>query len=77
MEKLTRLLELGYKTLIVSGSIMITNDLTDVRYGRAVTPFGKLARNASSTAAGYLVGKTVADKSWDKIEEAIDKYKEA
>lgn len=75
--KVMRLLEIGYKSLIISGSIMITNDLTAIPYGRSVTPFGKVARNSAATAGGYLIGKKVADGSWDKIEYAIDKYKEA
>ncbi len=77
MNKIERLLKLGYKTIIISGSVMFTNDVARYYGLGAATPFGKVARNASATAGGYLVGKKIADKSWDVIEEAVNQYKEA
>lgn len=67
-----------YKSAIISGTTMICNDVMQyVAYiGGKSTPFGKALRNLSSLACGYCAGKHVADKSWDYIETAIERYQE-
>ena len=63
-----------YKSAVISGTTMICNDLTsDNRVG---SPLARALRNLASLAGGYCFGKRIADKSWQYIEEAIERYME-
>lgn len=73
----TDILKFVYKSLVISGSIMLTNDTARYYGVGSATQFGKITRNIASTAIGYTVGKKAADASYDAIEAAVERYKEA
>lgn len=78
MNKVENLIKFAYKTLIISGSIMLTNDAAwHMGFTKQTTSFGRIARNSAATATGYVVGKKIADETWDVIEEAANRYREA